>query len=70
VFTDHAEHNKQYRNGVPWPTDKPKLHWGTPEEYLRKHGKEMPEKGRIFVTMREKFKRKREESSTNTHQKA
>jgi hypothetical protein len=70
VFTDHAEHNKQNRNGVPWPTDKPKLHWGTPEEYLRKHGKEMPEKGKIFVTMREKFKRKREESSMNTHQKA
>ena len=70
VFVDHAEHNQQYKNGAPWPADKPKLYWGTPEEYLKKHGKEMPEKGKIFVAMREKFKRKREESNTNTHMKA
>ena len=65
VFSEHADHNAKYKAGTPWPAGKAKLYWGTPEEYLQRYGKEMPEKGKTFLAMREKFKRRREENSTN-----
>ena len=65
VFAEHAEHNKNYKTGTPWPHGKPKLTWGTPEEYKRKYGVEMPARGQQYLEMRAKFKRKREEGRTS-----
>lgn len=64
VFEDHQDHNSGYKTGVPWQKDKKRLFWGTPEEYLRKHGKEMPERGKAYLEARAKFaaKRKHEQS--------
>jgi len=65
VFAEHAEHNKNYKAGTPWPQGKPKLTWGTPEEYKRKYGIEMPARGQQYLEMRAKYKRKREEARTS-----
>jgi hypothetical protein len=36
---------------VPWPTGKRKLFWGNPEDYRKKYGKEMPERGKKYLEM-------------------
>ncbi len=66
VFSEHAEHNSGYKSGVPWPTDKKKLFWGTPEDYLQKHGKEMPERGRQYLELRAKFNKRKTLNTSNT----
>jgi hypothetical protein len=64
VFEEHADHNTGYKSGVKWPQDKRKLFWGSPEEYQRKYGKEMPEKGKLYLQMRAKWNEtKRPDSS-------
>ncbi len=55
VFAEHADHNTGYKSGVQWPQGKRKLFWGSPEEYQRKYGKEMPEKGKLYLEMRAKW---------------
>jgi hypothetical protein len=52
VFEGHAEQNVGYRSGVPWPEGKRKLYWGTPEDYLKKYEKEMPENGKQYLELR------------------
>ena len=55
VFEDHADHNVAYKTGTPWPSGKRKLFWGSPEEYVKKYGKEMPAKGVAYLELRAKY---------------
>jgi hypothetical protein len=48
IFCEHADHNTGYKQGVPWPVDKPPLMWGTAEEYRAKYHKELPERGKRY----------------------
>jgi hypothetical protein len=61
VFEEHAEHNAGYKTGTAWPADKKKLFWGTPEEYLKRHGVQMPERGKNYLEARAKFQAKKRE---------
>ena len=36
------------KQGVPWPTDKPPLVWGTADEYRAKYNEELPERGKRY----------------------
>ena len=62
VFEDHAEHNTAYRSGTPWPDGKKKLFWGTPEEYQKKYGKEMPAKGIAYLDLRAAYVQRNQNS--------
>ena len=52
VFEEHEEHNKGYKSGKPWPQGKRKLFWGSPAEYQAKYGKEMPERGKLYLELK------------------
>ena len=58
VFEEHADHNTGYKTGTLWPSGKKRLFWGTPEEYLKKHGKDMPEKGKAYIEMKRNAKKR------------
>jgi hypothetical protein len=60
VFEEHAEHNTGYKSGRPWPQGKRKLFWGSPAEYLAKYGKEMPERGKLYLELKKDFALKRQ----------
>ena len=65
MFDEHAEQNTGYKTGTPWPPGKRKLFWGSPEEYQKKYGKEMPEKGKLYLEMRAKYlATKRQDTTT------
>ena len=59
VFEEHAEHNTGYKSGVSWSTGKRRLFWGSPAEYQKKYGKEMPERGKIYLELRKSKETKR-----------
>jgi rubrerythrin len=66
VFEGHADQNTGYKKGVPWPEGKRRLFWGTPEDYLAKHGKEMPENGKQYLELRAKHQaNKRQDFNPN-----
>jgi hypothetical protein len=50
--------------GVAYPAGKERLEWGTPEEYLKKYNKDMPERAKRFVESRNALKRKRSASKS------
>lgn len=57
VYSEHPQHNSNYKNAVsgaatPYPTGQAKLEWGTPESYLKKFHKEMPERAKRYVASR------------------
>jgi hypothetical protein len=62
VFEEHAEQNVGYKTGVPWPEGKRKLFWGNPEEYQKKYGKEMPERGKQYLAMIAKRKQEKKKA--------
>ena len=69
VYCEHPEHNARYTQGVAYPPGKERLEWGTPEQYLKKFGREMHERAKKFVTSRssrltDAHKRKRPESKS------
>jgi hypothetical protein len=62
VFEEHADHNAAYKAGTLWPEGKKKLFWGTPEEYQKKYGKEMPEKGIAYLALRAAYMQRNQNS--------
>jgi|GEM_PF-3058257 len=61
VYSDHEEHNKDYKKGKAWPIEKAPLTWGTIASYQEKYKKEMPAIGKRFIELRAKqISRKRE----------
>ena len=46
MYSEHAEHNKDYLKGKAWPTDKNPLSWGTAEGYKARYKQEMPPTGK------------------------
>jgi hypothetical protein len=55
VYSEHAEHNKDYLKGKPWATDKSPLSWGTAEGYKARYKQEMPPTGKKFIELRAKY---------------
>jgi hypothetical protein len=62
VFEEHEEHNAGYKSGVAWPAGKRRLFWGSPAEYQKKYGKEMPERGKIYLELRKSNMAKRNDT--------
>jgi hypothetical protein len=60
VYSEHAEHNKEYKKGKAWPADKTPLSWGTVETYKTKYKVDMPPTGKKYLELRAKYARKRE----------
>ena len=60
VYSEHAEHNKEYKKGKAWPADKNPLSWGTVETYKAKYKVDMPPTGKKYIELRAKYARKRE----------
>ena len=54
VYGEHPECNKNYKQGVAYPPGKERLEWGTPEQYLKRFGREMPERAKRYVASRAK----------------
>jgi hypothetical protein len=54
VYGEHPESNKSYKQGVAYPPGKERLEWGTPEQYLKKFGREMPERAKKYVAAKNK----------------
>jgi hypothetical protein len=54
VYGEHPEVNKNYKQGVAYPPGKERLEWGTPEQYLKRFGREMPERAKRYVASRAK----------------
>ena len=55
VYSEHAEHNQDYRKGKAWPIDKTPLTWGTIASYQEKYQREMPNTGKRFIELRAKY---------------
>ena len=55
VYSEHAEHNKEYLRGRAWPADKNPLSWGTVDGYRAKYQQEMPPTGKKFIELRAKY---------------
>jgi hypothetical protein len=55
VYSEHAEHNQDYKKGKAWPIDKTPLTWGTFASYQDKYKKEMPNTGKKFIELRAKY---------------
>jgi hypothetical protein len=60
VYSEHAEHNKEYKKGKAWPADKNPLSWGTVDTYKAKYKVDMPPTGKKYLELRAKYARKRE----------
>jgi hypothetical protein len=52
VYSEHAEHNQDYKRGKAWPIDKTPLTWGTIASYQEKYKREMPNTGKKFIELR------------------
>ncbi len=55
VYSEHAEHNQDYKKGKAWPIEKTPLTWGTIESYQTKYKKEMPPTGKRFIELRARY---------------
>jgi hypothetical protein len=70
VYSEHPHHNTNYKNAssgaaTPYPAGQAKLEWGTPESYLKKFNKEMPERAKRYVASRAAFAVKRARPGDN-----
>jgi hypothetical protein len=64
VYNEHEEYNRGCMQGVAYPPGKARLEWGTPEEYLKRYKKNMPERAKRYVESRNAQKRKRSASKS------
>jgi hypothetical protein len=64
VYSEHAEHNQDYKKGKAWPVEKTPLTWGTLESYQAKYKREMPPTGKRFLELRAKYATRKRERST------
>ena len=65
VYSEHAEHNQDYKRGKAWPIEKPPLTWGTITSYKDKYNKEMPANGKKFIELRAKYAAQKRERPTD-----